>query len=319
MAVVKIVPMPGVRVTGPTGAPGLDGEKGADGFSGRVYFHSSTTLDLSNYTIGDPIEIYKHPDYEYVAGTPFLIRALRVDNVNPATGGALLHGFVSMPGASDSSMIIVITRITGVFGSQNFNYWDYTISGEQGPAGEDGLLPTSGTWDTKFAEKSGITGATYSSPDMELGQYYTVGDLVFIDVYINLNQPTSWGNEYDTFIGELPFPISPAWQQGVDSRISRNYLKGRYYALADADPLGAPWEADETGNIDMSVTLFTSYTDNKPMFALYATDSESLNTNAETLRLINADWPINLRVPNNLTIAPNPRMNIRFSGVYRKA
>lgn len=120
------------------GAAGEQGPKGNDGVSPKVSFHSETQLDISSYTLGNPITIYKDLNYTPILNTPFMIRALSVDGVNPANGGAFLYGKVSQI-INNESMVIVINKITDVFGSQNFNYWDYTITGLQGDPGADGV------------------------------------------------------------------------------------------------------------------------------------------------------------------------------------
>ena len=181
--------------------------------------------------------------------------------------------------------------------------------------GLDSVLPTSGTWDTKVAETSGIIGGVYASEDIELGRYYTIGDLVFIEVHFAIAQATEWGG-FGDFSGELPFPVAPSWQTGFSVNSSRNYLQGRYFAKGDVEPLGFPYQENEIGNIDMIAVLYNSEVDQKPMFSLYVTDKDSLNTTSESIRPITPEWPINLNVANSLN---NPSMSFTFSGVYRRA
>lgn len=201
---------------------------------------------------------------------------------------------------------------TGPTGAQGIQGFTGNI-GPAGPQGAPGTSPTSGTWDTKVLETSGIIVGTGSdSENTKLGRYYTIGDLVFIEVNFIVNQPTNWG-DYGAFVGELPFPIADGWQTGTPS--GRHYLQGRYFARADAEPIGS-WEEDEVGNCDMLAMLYVSAGSGKSMFSLYTTDEESINTNSESLKSISPDWPINLRVENSTF---SPYMAFRFSGVYRKA
>jgi hypothetical protein len=186
-------------------------------------------------------------------------------------------------------------------------FWDLLAA--KGENGVSGTVPLTGTWDTQIAETSQIVGTGSDYENTKLGRYYVLGDLVFIEVNCNISKPLDWGN-FGGFAGRLPFPISD-WQTGLPSRY---YLQGRYFASADADPVGVT-DSDEAGNIDMIATLYTSSLDQLPSFALYATDAESFNTNAELLRVINPDWPINLRVPETTY---GPRVSFRFTGVYRR-
>jgi hypothetical protein len=279
MAVIKIVPMPGA--VGDKGDEGAVGPQGQQGETG-----------LQGAPGADALWSYNG---EYNPGAGY------------AVGDVVTFDGQLWYRKNSNGGNVGDTPSEGLF-------WDLLAA-----KGADSVVPTSGTWDTKFAEKSGIVGGVYPSPEINLGYYYTVGDLVFVEFFFAVKQPTNWGPEFEGFSGELPFPVAPSWQENIDPKISRNYFKGRYYAVADGEPTGSPLQEDEVGNIDMTVIAYTSFTTNKGEFALFANDSESINTNAETLKIITADWPVNLRVANNNTVFENPSINIRFSGVYRKA
>ena len=273
MAVIKIVPMPGaVGDKGDEGAVGPQGPQGAQGLQGPAG--------------ADALWSYNG---EYNPGAGYAVGDVVTYN------GQLWYRKNSNGGNVGD------TPSEGLF-------WDLLAA-----KGADSIAPTSGTWDIKVLETSGIVGETGSySENTKLGRYYTVGDLVFIEVNFIVNQPTDWGS-YGAFTGELPFPIANGWQTGTLG--GRHYLQGRYFGRADAEPIGS-WEEDEVGNVDMVALLYVSAIDGKSMFTLYTTDKESINTNSESLRSISPDWPINLRVENS-TISPY--MTFRFSGVYRKA
>ena len=196
------------------GMDGADGPKGEEGQSARVSFHSETLLDLSSYTLSNVIEIYKHPDYIPVARTPFLIRALSVDGVNPVLGGAYLYGIISSTTGNYESMNVVINKITDVFGSQNFNYWDYTIigdtglQGEIGPQGEQGLQgvqgPKGDKGDTGEQGLQGVPGAdalwNYTG-EYNGGASYAVGDIATYDGQLWYRYNANGGN-----VGDTPSP-----------------------------------------------------------------------------------------------------------------
>lgn len=207
---------------------------------------------------------------------------------------------VPMPG-------IKITGPTGPQGPQ----------GIQGIAGKDGLVPTSGTWDTQIQQYSGIVGGTLSSPDAHLGRYYTVGDLVFLEVQFGIKQPTSWGT--NLFGGLLPFKMANSWQENILNAERRQYMKGSVTLRGDVEPFGFPYSDDENASLDITVVLIRNPDDNSPDFFLFATNDtneSSVNINTDSSRAIEKTWPVNLNVPN---FGNSPYFSVRFSGVYRKA
>jgi hypothetical protein len=338
MAVIKIVPMPGaVGDKGDEGAPGSQGPQGPAGQNGlpgtpALWSYQGAYNSAAAYAVGDVIvyqgQLYYTKSVTTAGTLPTnttkfdLIAAKGADGTNGTDGATpfTLVGAYDNGAAYNLGIAVYYNGGTYVRTGNPLNPGypptlgaineSWTPIAEKGA---DSIAPTSGTWDIKVLETSGIIGETGSySENTKLGRYYTIGDLVFIEVNFIVNQPTDWGN-YGAFSGELPFPIADGWQTGTLG--GRHYLQGRYFGRADAEPIGS-WEADELGNVDMVATLFVSAIDGKSMFALYTTDKESVNTNSESLRPINPDWPINLRVENS-TISPY--MTFRFSGVYRKA
>lgn len=181
------------------------------------------------------------------------------------------------------------------------------LEGEQGPAGADGVLPTSGTWDLKFSERSGITYSDSASLH-EFGNYYCIGDLVFFDAFIKLNNVSDWGAS-PTFSFELPFLeeqnynglfVGPSfsgtiWDHSIEEDIAN--ITGRDQGMYHI--VGKYGTAAGHGHVYLYVTSYDS------SLGLYL-DGE--------LR------PVTKSYPSDLTEALNQEYsNIRMSGVYRKA
>ena len=183
---------------------------------------------------------------------------------------------------------------------------------------------SSGTWDTKFSELSGISGGLYggtrttTSEEMNKGRYYTVGDLVFFEFNFLVTQPLSFALNR-SFQGALPFPVAGPWQLNQPSNFITSTATGIYQPFGDDIPVGIT-DPDEGGRIPITALLFNS------SFSLLATTDSSGIT--ETDR-ITSSWPVNLHVPNTETVllpgSPgettiySPTVRIYFSGVYRKA
>jgi len=275
MAVIKIVPMPGAEgQKGDTGAAGPQGPQGATGAQGPA------GADAVWYYNGayNPGASYAVGDVVTYEGQTWYRKHANGGNVGdtPSVGP-----FWDLIAAKGSDVEIANT------------------------------IFQSGTWDTKIEEISGIIGGTGSS-DRHLGRYYTIGDLVFIEVNFSISSPSDWGN-YGSFSGHLPFPIKEPWQSSWSVSAIRNSINGRLFANADQEPFGSPYSEDELGWIDVTVGLFTSAVDGTPHFYVSAIDHEALNTNSKTLKNVTPDWPFNLRQ------SPSGYLRIHFSGVYRRA
>lgn len=186
-------------------------------------------------------------------------------------------------------------------------------AGPQGLPGADGVLPTSGTWETNIPLRSGIVGGVYPTSD-SMGRYYTIGDLVFIEVHFAVSQPESWGGAFE---GELPFKIAGSWQEGVSHLGLRNRLKGQMTLRGDAEPFGQPFEDNEQNFIPVDVVLIPQPAGQPDTFGILAEkENPVLNTNVNGMDAVSSTWPVNLQVPNT---ANSPYMLLRFSGIYRKA
>jgi hypothetical protein len=113
---------------------------------------------------------------------------------------------------------------------------------------------TSGTWDTRMAELSGISissdtnSANYRLYEAnKLGSYYCVGDLVHIDFRMIIFQPDSWENPLSfggtSFVFALPFPVyyapatpGDAFGSSIQNSLNRNIIDGYLRITADANP-----------------------------------------------------------------------------------
>jgi hypothetical protein len=180
--------------------------------------------------------------------------------------------------------------------------------------GTDSIVPTSGTWETNISLRSGIVGGVYPSTD-SLGRYYTIGDLVYVEVHFAVAQPTSWGS--DSFIGELPFKIAGSWQDDVSSATMRHRLRGQLTVRGDAEPFGIPYDDNEENYFPVDIVLIPNLTEGPDTFLITAEDEvNSPNTNVNSSRVVTQYWPVNLNVPNN---SNSPYFSLRFSGMYRKA
>jgi hypothetical protein len=272
MAVIKIVPMPGA--VGDKGDEGAVGPRGQQGETG-----------LQGPSGADALWSYNG---EYNPGAGY------------AVGDVVTFDGQLWYRKNSNGGNVGDTPSEGLF-------WDLLAA-----KGADSIAPTSGTWDTEIAETSGIVGGSYASEDMKLGRYYTIGDLVFIEVNFAVASPSDWG-DYGSFAGVLPFTIASPWQSGWSTSGLRNSLTGRLFCNADQEPFGYPYSEDETGWIETSILLFNSAVDGTPMFSITAPDKESLNTNSQTFKNVTPEWPFNLRD------APSPYLRFHFSGVYRKA
>ena len=283
MAVIKIVPMPGA-----VGDKGDEGSVGPRGLQGEQGLQGAPGADaLWNYNGA------YNPGAGYAVG-----------DVVTYNGQTWYRKHANGGNVGD-------TPSQGIF-------WDLVAA-----KGADSIAPTSGTWDTRFSELSGISGGLYggtrttTSEEMNKGRYYTIGDLVFFEFNFLVTQPSfTLGRRFQ---GALPFPVAGPWQLNQPSNFIANTATGIYQPFGDDLPVGVT-DPDESGRIPLTALLYNSY------FSLLAsTDSSGiLETDA-----ITSSWPVNVNVPNTETVyfagTPNettiysPTVRIYFSGVYRKA
>ena len=123
----------------------------------------------------------------------------------------------------------------------------------------DLTTPTSGTWDTKFAELSGID-VSVTNPGYEankMGYYYCVGDLVHWEFRMLMNNPVSWGQ---TGIGATSFkfalPFVPYHLNENESvtlalrnAFSRTVANGWFRVVANSNPVPDPMLPPSTENL----------------------------------------------------------------------
>jgi hypothetical protein len=188
MAVIKIVPMPGAEgqqgETGAVGPQGPQGDTGATGPAGAdaVWYYNGEYNPGASYVIGDVVT------YD---GQLWYRKHANGGNVGDTPSEGFIWDLLAAKGADGEP------GLNGLEGPQ----------GPQGEPGEPGITPTSGTWNPRFAELSDITYSDDASLH-EFGNYYSIGDLVFFDVFIKLNNVQNWGNSIG-FYFELPFLFEP--------------------------------------------------------------------------------------------------------------
>jgi hypothetical protein len=291
MAVVKIVPMPGVAVVGPTGAQGpigLTGPAGQNGTNGAD-FDSNNGLVVTGY-IDDPIV---NP-----AGTMAL-------NVGPGYTAVV---DLSANNATFNGHI----NITNLGGTKTTNIETPTVIDNNltvtGTVSMPSLI-TSGTWDTNIKGQSGISGG-YSiglnSPSM--GTYTKIGNVVnfyftynLSDEYFGQLYPVSYNNsENSNFSFKLPFPIQqsihggPA-SNGYDYAMNHYIFAGRFFGRVDSSlPVGDFNQPDEEGWTEVQGIGFTDETNssNRQSYVILTSqDFEDINTNSKRWKTMRHSWP----------------------------
>lgn len=147
-----------------------------------------------------------------------------------------------MPGVA----VVGPTGPAGTNGTNGINGTNGTnglqgVPGTNGTNGTNGLIPTSGTWDTKFAFHSGIDVSVANSgyEANKMGYYYCVGDLVHWEFRMLMGNPVSWGS-VGSWAFELPFPPYFANDSVTGSPIKNAYNRtianGWFRVTADVDP-----------------------------------------------------------------------------------
>jgi hypothetical protein len=272
MAVIKIVPMPGAEgQQGETGAVGPQGPQGETGATGPA------GADAVWYYNGE-----YNPGASYVVG-----------DVVTYDGQLWYRKHANGGNVGDTP-------------SEGF-IWDLLAA-----KGQDATpLISSGTWDTRFAELSGISIS--NDPNSfdyiyyhgnKFGSYYCVGDLVHIDFRMLISEPESWVNPEAWggmgFVFALPFPVryEPAvltdtWNGQIQNSLNRNIIDGYLRITADADPTtitgtliteeNNPYQDNEIHQLNAKAVLRTYLLDtetNLPMFSphniLYPAESPKI-------------------------------------------
>jgi len=266
MAVIKIVPMPGVAVVGPTGPAGTNGTNGTNGADGATPFTFIGAYDNGrSYNLG--MAVY------YNGGT--YVR----------TGNPLNPGYPPEVGAINASWTPIAEK------------------------GADNIAPTSGTWNPRFAELSNITYSDATSLH-ELGEYYCIGDLVFFDILVKLNNVSDWGTA-GIWNFELPFIEKHLTMSGWQSGVPGATFVGNIYDSTVAENI-----SDRTGRDQGSYAVYGELAHASPnRVYLYVTayDSSLGYNMVGELRALNKSYPSDITQPEI------DQSSFRMSGVYRKA
>jgi hypothetical protein len=290
MAVIKIVPMPGAE--GQQGETGAVGPQGPQGETGAT---GPAGADAVWYYNGE-----YNPGAAYVVGDVVTYDGQLWYRKN-ANGGNVGD-----------------TPSEGLF-------WDLLAA-----KGADSVVPTSGTWDTRFKELNGIIDRQDSPFGIypTTGKYYTVGDLVFYEFDIPVFSPETWGTDTSWQI-ELPFKISEL----NELNLSRQVGQGSIFMRADEPPfyefdgntfqIVQDWEDGEI--ISLPVYLRSRWEPiGETSFASIAVNLPRTQSTGTTA--IQAFWGVGYNFPQSLSeglIDENPTMPtyVRFTvnGTYRKA
>lgn len=180
--------------------------------------------------------------------------------------------------------------------------------GEQGPPGADGVLPISGTWNPKFAERSGIVYNDSASLH-EFAEYYCIGDLVFFDVYVKLSNVSDWGNSI-AWTFELPFLSNKHGDANWDYNSNSITFTGSIFDSNVAENI-----EDRTGRDQGVYTVYGTLEPTEPNtvhLSVTAYDS-SLGYN-----MVGERRALNKSYPSDLTQPEIDQSSFRMSGVYRK-
>lgn len=293
MAVIKIVPMPGaVGDKGDEGAPGPQGPQGQQGLQGPAGADA-----LWNYN-GEynPGAGYAVGDVVTYQGQTWYRKHANGGNVGDTPSEGLFWDLIAAKGS------------------------DITTSN----------IFSSGTWDTEFAEMSGITTTDTNYLNSKMGQYYTVGELVHIDVRIFLTKgqeenPTTFTDQSLKF--KLPFmPKHEAAQSEnvLKHGLGRHVIPGWFRITADLDPSfdenPAPGD-NEQMIIPAFLVLRTSTSAyGEPEYGAgyihYVAENEILNSAVKPLVAARTTSPANLvqaSIDGNSTT-----LQFYFSGMYRR-
>jgi hypothetical protein len=215
MAVIKIVPMPGA--VGDKGDEGAVGPRGQQGETG-----------LQGPAGADALWSYNG---EYNPGAGY------------AVGDVVTFDGQLWYRKNSNGGNVGDTPSEGLF-------WDLLAA-----KGANSIVPTSGTWDTKFAFHSGIDVSVenigYEANKM--GYYYCIGDLVYWEFRMLMSNPVSWGTR-STWAFELPFPPyynnDSTFTSALRNSFNRTIADGWFRVTADADPTPMPPILTEENSYD---------------------------------------------------------------------
>lgn len=345
MAVIKIVPMPGaVGDKGDEGAPGAIGPQGERGLQGTpgtnaVWSYQGAWNSASAYAVGDVVvyqgQLYYTKSVTTAGTLPTVTAKFDLIASKGADGTNGTNGTNGADGAPGTNGADALWNYTGAYsGGSAYGVGDlatydgqlwyrkHANGGNVGDTpsegsfwnllaakGADSLVATSGTWDTRMAELSGISISSDTNSNNyrlynanKLGSYYCIGDLVHIDFRMLITSPASWGPEgFDKqFVFALPFPVyyapaTPGDELGssIQNSLSRNIIDGYLRITADADPSidsgtlispeNNPYQNNETHLVNAKAIIRTYLINpetNMPMISphniLYPTESPKI-------------------------------------------
>ena len=216
MAVIKIVPMPGVAVAGPAGPQGprgyqgdtgltgpqgpqgeqgLQGEPGLNGLEGETGAQGPAGADgITPFTIVGEYDngiSYDLRDAVYYNGGTYV-----------RTGNPLNPGYPPTPGSVNESWTPVADR--GEQGEQG-------SEGAQGPQGEPGL-DAEVVEEVSFTVNGGTLGTqpTFDGSPLFSGSYVKTGPMVHFQIQVDMDNITNFGT--GQYFIDLPFPAKYGYQ-----------------------------------------------------------------------------------------------------------
>lgn len=183
MAVIKIVPMPGVAVEGPQGPQGPTGAQGERGLTGPMGPQGETgsagTDGITPFTLVG----------EYDNGVSYDLRDAVYYNggTYARTGNPLNPGYPPTVGAINDS---------------------WTPVAEKGDQGQDATLGV----ETIFTVSGGTLGTqpTFDGAPLFSGSYIKNGSLVHFQIQVDMDNITSFGS--GQYYVDLPFPAKYGYQ-----------------------------------------------------------------------------------------------------------
>ena len=312
MAVIKIVPMPGAK--GDQGDAGSVGPQGPQGETGAT---GSAGADAVWYYNGayNPGAAYAVGDIVTYEGQTWYRKNANGGNVGDTPSEGL--------------------------------FWDLLAA--KGENGVSGTVPLTGTWETNFFTKNGITKRNLSTDDIDqslmtsLGNYTVVGDIVFWDFHTYC-WPESItgqnGNINSSFAIDMPLQFPKKTMTNYYGSTAYNLTEftasGRVIARADEipyyeysdtngdgfnDTIVQDWEPDEF----VSVSLFGQLTYNSStdpdtfICTFFHYDDNDINSKSIQLRPFNANSLVNLTSEEAQDAPVTPTyLRVQISGWYRR-
>jgi len=311
MAVIKIVPMPGAEgqrgEQGETGPQGPQGNPGVQGPAGAdaVWYYNGEYNPGASYVIGDVVT------YD---GQLWYRKHANGGNVGDTPSEGFIWDLLAAKGAD----------------------------GEPGTAGQDSLLPTSGTWNSRFYEENGIVPnlsgsiapgySTRKQTDYPIkSNYYIIGDMVFWHLNVFVIDATQWGaltqntvsgvEYYRQWRFYLPFSHDPNFYNWtIDGLQTGGFpvpFVGRASMRNDFNPDIAD---DEFFIMPVYGSLVKDEQTGESYVALsYLKDSEDENSTMDSFHPVTAQDPTDLTLNPELGSTLFRQIRVTVSGVYKRA